>query len=87
MTSNFQETTLSRSIRPRAQAQPLHVLQLADALLTIRTVCAVAGLSESSIRRGVTAGTFPAPVKRGKRCSRFIASDISDWLRAHRAQT
>lgn len=72
--------------KPRAELQPLQVLQLPDALLTVRTVCAVSSLSESSIRRGVAVGTFPAPVKRGKRCTRWVSSDVTAWLRAQRGE-
>lgn len=72
--------------KPRAELQPLAVLQLPDALLTTRTVCAVSSLSESSIRRGVAAGTFPAPVKRGKRCTRWVSRDVTAWLRAQRGE-
>lgn len=62
--------------------QPLHALQIADALLKIQTVISVTGLSESSIRRKVVLGKFPQPVKHGTRCTRWVAGDVTAWLRA-----
>lgn len=66
----------------RRNAQPLHAAQIADALLKIQTVIAITGLSESTIRRRVAAGDFPAPVKDGARCTRWVAGDVTTWLRA-----
>jgi prophage regulatory protein len=68
--------------KTRVTTQPLHALQIADALLKIKTVTAVTGLSESSIRRKVNAGQFPQPVKDGSRCTRWVASGVSAWLHA-----
>ena len=68
--------------RQRAPAQSLHAVQIADALLKIQTVTAVTGLSESSIRRKVVAGQFPKPIKDGTRCTRWVAGDVTNWLRA-----
>jgi len=66
----------------RAPAQSLHAVQIADALLKIQTVIAVTGLSESSIRRKVAEGKFPQPIKDGTRCTRWVAGDVTHWLRA-----
>lgn len=66
----------------RAPAQSLHAVQIADALLKIQTVIAVTGLSESSIRRKVAEGKFPQPIKDGTRCTRWVAGDVTNWLRA-----
>jgi predicted DNA-binding transcriptional regulator AlpA len=68
------------------QIQPIAVLDNPDALLTTRTTSAVSGLSESTMDRRSKAGTFPKPVKVGPRCKRYIAGDISAWLRAQRVQ-
>ena len=62
-------------------SQPLHAAQLADALLKIQTVTALTGLSSSSVYRLVAAGELK-PIKRGSRCTRFRAGDITAWLRA-----
>lgn len=68
--------------KPRESAQSLQAVQIADALLKIQTVITVTGLSESSIRRKVADGKFPRPVKDGTRCTRWIAGDVTNWLRA-----
>ena len=68
--------------RPRPQPQSLHAVQIADALLKIQTVISVTGLSESTIRRKVAEGKFPKPIKDGTRCTRWVAGDVTNWLRA-----
>ena len=65
--------------QPLQTAQALHI---PEALLKLQTVIEVTGLSESTIRRKVTAGEFPAPVKAGVRCTRWVAGQVSNWLRA-----
>nr|WP_145545771.1 AlpA family phage regulatory protein [Variovorax boronicumulans] len=70
----------------RAPAQTLQALHIPEALLKIQTVTAVTGLSESTIRRKVTDGKFPAPVKDGARCTRWVAASVSNWLRAKAVQ-
>lgn len=73
-------TTVKR-LRKAPLPQSLHAVQIADALLKIQTVISVTGLSESSIRRKVADGKFPLPVKDGKRCTRWVAGAVTDWLR------
>lgn len=76
--------TINRQKRPPLQTvQSLHI---PEALLKIQTVIEVTGLSESSIRRKVAAGEFPAPVKDGLRCTRWVAGKVSNWLKAKGAQ-
>lgn len=70
----------------REPAQSVHALQIPEALLKIQTVVTVTGLSESSIRRRVNERRFPAPVKDGSRCTRWVAADVSNWLRAKGAK-
>lgn len=73
--------------RPRrVTVQTLDSLKIPEALLKISTVTAVTGLSESSIRRKVAAGQFPAPVKDGTRCTRWVAADVLAWLRKQGAK-
>ena len=62
--------------------QPLLAAQLADALLKIQTVCAVTGLSASSVNRKVADGSFPAPIKLGRRCTRWKSGHVTCWIRA-----
>jgi prophage regulatory protein len=69
--------------KPKQQhRQTVAAAQIADALLKIQTVIELTGLSESSIRRKVAVGLMPAPIKDGTRCTRWVASDITAWLRA-----
>jgi len=79
------QTISSSSRYKRPPLQSVHALQIAEALLKIQTVIQVTGLSESTIRRKVAAGTFPAPVKDGKRCTRWVAGQVSNWLKARGA--
>jgi prophage regulatory protein len=74
-------TKPTKQRKAHAFPQPLYALQIADALLKIQTVISVTGLSESSIRRKVVLGKFPQPVKDGARCTRWIAGDVTEWLR------
>lgn len=62
--------------------QPLHALQLDDALLKIRTVGQGTGMSSATIYRKVAAGEFPQPVRLGKRCTRWKAADVRAWIQA-----
>lgn len=62
-------------------SQPLHALQLQDALLRMQTVTQATGLSAATIYRKVAAGEL-AVVKMGKRCTRFRASDVRAFIQA-----
>ena len=68
--------------RQRRGAQPLHVVQLAEALLRISTVEAISGLSKSTIYAKAAKHEFPQPIKLGARCTRFRAADVMAWLAA-----
>ena len=67
--------------RSRSSAQTIDALHIPEALLKIQTVKAVTGLSESSIRRKIAAGEFPAPITDGPRCSRWVAGQVTNWLK------
>ena len=61
--------------------QPLQAATLPDALLTLRTAAAVAGLSESTLYRNAKSDpTFPRLVRMGQRCTRIRAGDLTAWL-------
>lgn len=62
--------------------QPLHVAQLKDALLTVKTVMATTGLARSTIHNKVKDGTFPAPIRLSARCSRWTSQSIQQWIQA-----
>jgi prophage regulatory protein len=80
------DTPLPETRVARQPLQTLLALQVPEALLKIQTVVAVTGLSESSIRRRVAEGRFPAPVKDGTRCTRWVAGKVSNWLRVQGGQ-
>lgn len=65
--------------------QPLHAVQLADALLRIATVAQATGLSSATIYRKLAAGEFPEPVRLGARCTRWKAADVRAWIQAQGA--
>lgn len=65
--------------------QPLHAVQLDDALLRIKTVTHACGVSVSTIYRKIAAGEFPAPVRLGARCTRWKAADVRAWIQAQGA--
>lgn len=56
-----------------------------DALLHIDTVCAIVGLSRTSIydrMRIAAPNAFPQPIRLSARCSRWRAESVTDWLKA-----
>ncbi len=71
-----------KKTRKRSSTQTVDSLRIPEALLKIQTVTAVTGLSEATIRRKVADGKFPAPIKDGLRCTRWLAGAVSNWLRA-----
>jgi len=79
----LQDTPSRRHIR--APFQTIDSLRIPEAQLKIQVVTAVTGRSESTIRRMVSEGKFPTPVKDGTRCTRWIAADVANWLRAKAA--
>jgi predicted DNA-binding transcriptional regulator AlpA len=72
--------------RKRGNPQPLHVAEIADALLTLKTASAVAGLSSATLyRRAASDPTFPKLIRLGKRCTRVRAGELRLWLAAQGA--
>lgn len=53
-----------------------------ERLLTYEEVCAVMQISQSTLRRYVRSGRFPAPIKMRSqsRAVRFRLQDVRDWL-------
>ncbi|PTT86601.1 transcriptional regulator [Pelomonas sp. HMWF004] len=68
--------------RYRQDLQPLHAVQIADALLRIKTVTQATGLSAATLYRKLAAGEFPEPVRLGTRCTRWKAADVRAWIQA-----
>jgi prophage regulatory protein len=71
------------AFRGSVTRQPLDVVQIDDAMLELRTVTAVTGRGKSSIYAMIARGEFPAPVRWGKRCSRWHAKSVTRWLKKH----
>lgn len=67
------------------KAQPLDAANHPDAQLQVATVAALTGRGKSTLYSMVRAGTFPAPIKNGARCTRFRAGDVTAWLKAQAA--
>ena len=67
-------------------AQPLEVANNPDALLTIRTAGALAGVGISTVyARARNDPSFPKLLKHGTRCTRIRAGDFTAWLKAQAA--
>jgi prophage regulatory protein len=77
----MQHNAITNPIRNSAR-QTVAAAQVPDARLKIQTVIELTGLSASSIRRKTADGKFPAPIKDGARCTRWVASSVVAWLRA-----
>ncbi|WP_295372111.1 AlpA family transcriptional regulator [uncultured Pseudacidovorax sp.] len=60
--------------------QPIASACNPTALLRLSTVEALTGLKRSTIYAKVKAGTFPAPIKQGARCTRWRAGAVTHWL-------
>lgn len=52
-----------------------------DALIDVKAVCLLIGMSTSWAHAEVAAGRFPAPAIRGSRCTRWRAGTVRQWLR------
>ncbi len=81
--SDVTQTEIGAVTKPRARPQqPLHALQVADALLRLATVEAITGLGRSTIYAKLANNEFPEPIRLGARCTRFRAGDVQAWLAA-----
>ncbi len=61
---------------PLAESETL----LAERLVPLRTVCAVTGLSRSTIYRNVADGSFPKPVSNSKGRVAWREREVLAWL-------
>ena len=55
-------------------------------LLRLPEVVSRVGLRRSAIYRLVASGTFPPPVRLGRRCSVWPSHEIDEWIRARIAE-
>lgn len=76
-----QSHDLSAGKPERGSSQPLQAAQIAEALLTLRTASAIAGLSIATLyRRAKDDPSFPRLIRMGARCTRIRAADLTAWL-------
>jgi prophage regulatory protein len=73
----------SQRVGPASQS--IEALSVPDALLRVRTVSTVTGISPATIYRKVATGDFPQPVRLGARCTRWKSSSVLGWLAAQTA--
>lgn len=69
-----------RRSRQKAR-QSVAAAKIPEARLNIKIVGELMGVSEATVRRKVAAGVFPAPIKDGARCTRWVAADVMEHLR------
>ncbi|MBA3590633.1 AlpA family transcriptional regulator [Methylibium sp.] len=62
--------------------QPLYAADVPDALLKLATVQALTGLGKTTLYTLVSRQQFPQPIRRGTRCTRWRAGDVTAWLQA-----
>lgn len=67
---------------PRALRQPLDLINVPGALLRLELVEVLVGLKHSAIYKHIQAGSFPEPVRRGARCTRWTSCSIRAYLAA-----
>lgn len=65
--------------RRNVNPQPLGAASVPGALLDLRTVGAVTGLSRSTIYRLIGAENFPAGVRVSDRCRRWKSDEVAEW--------
>ncbi|HIQ16539.1 MAG TPA: AlpA family phage regulatory protein [Novosphingobium capsulatum] len=51
-----------------------------ERLLRIQEVMHMTSLSRSYIHAKVARGEFPAPIKLGYKCTRWLQSQVADWI-------
>ena len=69
------------SLKRASAAQPLHAAQIADALLKLATVQALTGLGKTTIYAKAATGEL-TPIRLGKRCTRWRAGQVQQFLQA-----
>lgn len=56
-----------------------------DPVLRLKDVIALVSLSKSTIYAGVKEGTFPAPVRLGRRAVGWLLSVLQAWIAGRRS--
>lgn len=68
------------SVDPSNSSEPAIPPTAPDSMLCMTEVCRLSGLSQSTIKRRVEAGTFPKPLKLGPRRIGWQAAAVMEWL-------
>jgi len=71
---------MSESVYKHEKLQSPAVLSIPNAQLKMSTLVAITGRSRSTLYALISKGAFPTQVRDGRRCSRWLASDVSRWL-------
>jgi len=89
----MQHIDVSGCAQPRAKRrphiqQPLEAADNPNALLRLSTAAALMGCGVQTVYDRVQKDpTFPRLIKRGVRCTRIRAGDLTTWLRAQAGVT
>ncbi len=79
MNAHAPQTTQVAPVKRLTTSQPLQAAELDDALLTLRTASATAGLSQSTLYRLAADGRLKL-TKIGARCTRIRASELRRFM-------
>lgn len=71
---------MSDQVRKHVSLQPPEVLAVPNAQLKMRTLVAITGRSRSTLYALIAKGEFPAQIRDGRRCSRWLAGEVCRWL-------
>lgn len=66
----------------RREVEPRNALAVPDALLRIKAVEELIGMSRATIYRMVQSGRFCRPIRLNARCVRWRAGDVQAWLQS-----
>ena len=57
-----------------------------DCLIDQPRASDIAGIKKSEIWRRIKAGSFPAPIRLGERCTRWSLREVSQWVEQRKAE-
>jgi excisionase family DNA binding protein len=57
-------------------------IPLSERYIPLSELCALTGLSQSTVRRAVKSGTAPQPARISRRSLRWSSSEIHAWMRS-----
>jgi prophage regulatory protein len=68
--------------KPSAERPPEAPTLRPSALLRLKDVCALLGMSRSTVYNRISEGSFPRPARVGIRSVRWRAEDLSAWRKS-----